>query len=104
MKEDEDPEDILRTNIIALVGLFRIMLAGLTPEEDAIVDRAITETYALKDITVDANFAASNRRFFPILNSCSPAWREVTLWFNDFPNTPRAHGAGFMNQPDQRRH
>lgn len=50
-REDESPADILRSNIINLVGLFRLMLGGLTPEEDAIVDRAITETYALKDIT-----------------------------------------------------
>src|SRR3989339_1415494 len=49
--EDENPADILRQNIITLVGLFRIMLGGLTPEEDAMIDRAITETYALKDIT-----------------------------------------------------
>ena len=48
---------MLRNNIITLVGLFRIMLGGLTPEEDAIIDKAITETYALKDITADANFA-----------------------------------------------
>jgi type IV secretory pathway VirB4 component len=32
------------------------MLGGLTPEEDAIIDRAITETYALKDITPDSDF------------------------------------------------
>ena len=50
VKEDEEPGDILRSNIINLVGLFRIMLGGLTPEEDAIVDRAITETYAIKYI------------------------------------------------------
>ncbi|MBP9832343.1 MAG: DUF87 domain-containing protein [Candidatus Pacebacteria bacterium] len=50
-REDESPADILRSNIINLVGLFRLMLGGLTPEEDAIIDRAITETYALKDIT-----------------------------------------------------
>ena len=56
-REDESPADILRSNIVALVGLFRIMLGGLTPEEDAIIDKAITETYALKDITVDSNFA-----------------------------------------------
>ncbi|MGC9602428.1 MAG: VirB4-like conjugal transfer ATPase, CD1110 family [Minisyncoccia bacterium] len=56
-REDESAADILRSNIVALVGLFRIMLGGLTPEEDAIIDRAITETYALKDITVDSNFA-----------------------------------------------
>ena len=57
-REDESPSDILRNNIITLVGLFRIMLGGLTPEEDAVIDKAITETYALKDITADANFAA----------------------------------------------
>jgi len=49
--EDEKPEDILRSNIINLVGLLRIMLGGLTPEEDALVDRALVETYAAKDIT-----------------------------------------------------
>jgi type IV secretory pathway VirB4 component len=56
-REDENPSDVLRNNIITLVGLFRIMLGGLTPEEDAIIDKAITETYALKDITSDTNFA-----------------------------------------------
>ena len=56
-REDENPSDVLRNNIITLVGLFRIMLGGLTPEEDAVIDRAITETYALKDITAEANFA-----------------------------------------------
>jgi type IV secretory pathway VirB4 component len=50
-KEDEDPADILRSNIINLVGLLRIMLGGLTPEEDGIMDSAISETYASKDIT-----------------------------------------------------
>ncbi len=56
-REDESPASVLRSNIIHLVGLFRIMLGGLTAEEDAIVDRAITETYALKDISPDSNFA-----------------------------------------------
>lgn len=55
-REDESPVDVLRSNIINLVGLFRIMLGGLTQEEDAIIDRAITETYALKDITADSDF------------------------------------------------
>lgn len=55
-REDESPADVLRSNIVTLVGLFRIMMGGLTPEEDAIIDRAITETYALKDITGQADF------------------------------------------------
>lgn len=54
---EEDPADVLRSNIIHLVGLFRIILGGLSPEEDAIVDRAINETYALKDINPQSDFS-----------------------------------------------
>jgi len=54
-REDEKPEDVLKSNIINLVGLLRIMLGGLTPEEDAIIDRALTETYAVKDITPETD-------------------------------------------------
>ena len=54
-QKDEKLEDVLRTNIINLVGLLRIMLGGLTPEEDAVIDRALTETYAAKDITPESD-------------------------------------------------
>jgi len=54
-REDEKPEDVLRSNIINLVGLMRLMLGGLTPEEDAIMDRALAETYAAKDITFESD-------------------------------------------------
>ena len=55
-REDETTEDVLRSNTINLVGLFRLMLGGLTPEEDSMVDRAISETYAIKDITPESDF------------------------------------------------
>ncbi|MEZ4103113.1 MAG: DUF87 domain-containing protein [Candidatus Paceibacterota bacterium] len=53
---DETPDDVLRSNTIQLVGLFRIMLGGLSPEEDALIDKAITETYAMKDISAESDF------------------------------------------------
>lgn len=56
-REDETAADVLRSNIINLVGLFRLMLGGLSPEEDSMVDRAISETYAIKDITPESDFA-----------------------------------------------
>lgn len=59
VKEDETPNNVLRSHIVTLVGLFRIMFGNLTPEEDAIVDRALTETYALKDITGEADWAGA---------------------------------------------
>ena len=48
---EDNPEDILRSNVINLVGLLRIMLGGLTAEEDSILDQALTETYTIRDIT-----------------------------------------------------
>ncbi len=56
-REDESPNDVLRSHIIGLVGLFRLMLGGLSPEEDAVIDRAISETYQSKDITADSDFS-----------------------------------------------
>ena len=50
---EDEQEDALRSNITTLHGLFRLMAEGLTPEEDALLDKALYETYALKDITTD---------------------------------------------------
>lgn len=48
-------EDILRSNVIMLHGLVKIMLGGeLTALEDNILDRAIIEAYASKGITSDS--------------------------------------------------
>jgi len=52
---DDNPQDILRSNIINLVGLLRIMLGGLSPEEDSVIDEALTETYAVRDITPESD-------------------------------------------------
>ncbi|MBI2050633.1 MAG: DUF87 domain-containing protein [Parcubacteria group bacterium] len=43
--------DIIRSGVIALKGLVRLMLGELSNAEDSIVDRALLETYAKKDIT-----------------------------------------------------
>lgn len=54
--EDESPEDVLRSNIGELTGMLRLMLGHLTAEEESILDRALYEVYASKDITADGNF------------------------------------------------
>lgn len=55
--KDESPADVLRASIINMVGLVRLMLGGLSPEEDAVIDRAIAETYASRDITPEVDFS-----------------------------------------------
>ena len=44
-------EDIIRSAVITLKGLIIIMFGNMTTEEDSIMDRALLETFAKKDIT-----------------------------------------------------
>ena len=97
--EGETAADILRGNIINLVGLFRIMLGGLTPEEDALIDRAITETYAIKDITPDADF---NRIEPPLLSDFEMVLAGMEGTESLVSRLSKyTHGswAGFINRP-----
>ncbi|OGF30679.1 conjugal transfer protein TraC [Candidatus Falkowbacteria bacterium RIFCSPLOWO2_12_FULL_45_13] len=50
-------EDIIRSGVITVKGLVRLMLGNLSHEEDSIVDQALLETYAKNDITPDCDLA-----------------------------------------------
>lgn len=65
---DEDAEDILRNNIANLLGLLHIMLGSVTPEEDSILDHAIRETYAIRDITPESNFDSISTDAYPTMS------------------------------------
>jgi conjugal transfer ATP-binding protein TraC len=54
--DNETPADVLRSHIVNLAGLLKLMLGKLTPEQDAILDRAITETYASREIVPEEDF------------------------------------------------
>jgi len=55
--KDTTTEDIVRSAVITVKGLVRLMAGTLTAEEDSLVDRALLETYAKKDITSESNLA-----------------------------------------------
>ncbi len=99
VKDDENPADILRSNIINLVGLFRIMLGGLTPEEDAIVDRAVTETYALKDITGDADFTGLEPPLLSDFESVLSGMEGSESLVQRLSKYTHGTWSGFINQP-----
>ncbi|TSA45447.1 DUF87 domain-containing protein [bacterium] len=75
--EDEDPRDVLRNNIANLIGLLHIMLGNITPEEESILDRAITETYAMKDITAEANLRSFAREQIPTMSDLYEVLRSM---------------------------
>lgn len=51
--EDVQPGDILRSNIITLQGLLKLMLGAMTPEEESVLDQGLIDVYGLKGITMD---------------------------------------------------
>ena len=55
--KDARPAEIIRSAVITLKGLVRLMLGDLTHAEDSIVDRALIETYAKKDITAESDLS-----------------------------------------------
>lgn len=54
---DESSAESLKSNILSLTGLLKIMLGNLTNEEIGVLDRAISEAYASRDITPESDFS-----------------------------------------------
>ena len=98
-REDESLADILRSNVINLVGLFRIMLGGLTPEEDSIIDSAITETYALKDITPDTDFTGKPAPLLADLEMVLSGMEGGESLAQRLAKYTQGSWSGFMNRP-----
>lgn len=97
--EDESPSEVLRSNIVNLVGLFRVMLGGLTPEEDAIVDQAITETYALKDINGDSDFTQLEPPLLSDFETVLGGIDGAEDLLQKLSKYTRGTWSGFINQP-----
>ncbi|MEN9920274.1 MAG: hypothetical protein RL538_167 [Candidatus Parcubacteria bacterium] len=96
---DEDPRDVLRTHVIELVGLFRLMLGGLAPEEETLIDLAIQETYALKDITGDTNFGEQEPPLLSDFEMVLAGMDGSQSLLNRLQKYTSGTWSGFMNKP-----
>lgn len=97
--EDESPADVLRSNIINLIGLFRLMMGGLTPEEDSIMDKAITETYAARDITPESDFSNISPPTLSDLELVLAGMEGGESLAQRLSKYTKGTWAGFINQP-----
>lgn len=62
-----DKKGVFQSHIANLIGLLHLMLGTVTPEEDSILDQAIRETYAIRDITENTNFPTLISVSFPTM-------------------------------------
>ena len=58
--KDESPDEVLRSHIVSLTGLLKLMLGEISPDEEAMLDRAITETYASRNIVTGKDFSGAD--------------------------------------------
>jgi len=98
-RPDESPSNVLRSHIVNLVGLFRIMLGGLSPEEDAIVDRAISETYALRDITPDSDFTNIEPPLLSDFELVLAGMEGADVLVQKISKYTKGTWSGFLNKP-----
>ncbi|MEK9174272.1 MAG: DUF87 domain-containing protein [Patescibacteria group bacterium] len=100
--DDEDSESIFRSTVANLIGLLHIMFGSLTPEEDSILDRAIRETYALRDITEHSDYRHLEPGMFPTMSDLHQVLQNMdggeSLALRLERYTEGIFG-GFLNQP-----
>lgn len=91
--------DVLRSNVTMLAGLISLMMGGVTPEEDAILEKAIFETYALKDITADPATHANQSPLLADLQSVLQNMTGTTSMVNKLSKYTEGTFKGLFDQP-----
>jgi conjugal transfer ATP-binding protein TraC len=97
--EGEDPADVLKSHIVNLTGLFKIMLGQITPEEDSLLDRAIAETYASHDIVPGKDFSNAVPPLLEDLQKILQNMEGGRGLAERFYKYTQGSYAGFTNQP-----
>ena len=75
------------------------MLGEISKEEDSIIDKAITETYASRDITPEKDFPKPSRRFWKTSRRSWKTWRRARGLAQRLYKYTRGAYAGFTNHP-----
>jgi len=96
---DEAPAEALKSNILNITGLLRIMLGDLTAEEIGVLDRAIAETYASRDITAESDFSKIISPLMEDLQTVLENMEGGAGLAERLYKFTRGTFAGFINQP-----
>ncbi len=99
LQDNENAQEIFRSHTVELVGLFRTMLGGLTPEEDALIDRAIGEVYSLKDISPEEGW---ENKDIPLLSDFELVLAGIDgteAIMQKISKYTRGSWSGFLNRP-----
>lgn len=78
VEASEDFAGVLRSNIANLIGLLHLMLGMLTAEEDALLDQALREVYAVRDITESTDPRTLTPTSFPTFSDLYEVLQNIS--------------------------
>ncbi|MGC8775763.1 MAG: VirB4-like conjugal transfer ATPase, CD1110 family [Minisyncoccia bacterium] len=96
---NEDPEDVLRSHIVNLSGLLKLMLGDLSTEEDALLDRALTETYASREIVFGEDFSNAEPPLLEDLETVLRSLEGGRAMAEKLYKFTKGSFSGFINKP-----
>lgn len=96
---EEKPEDVLRGNVIELTGLLKIILGKLTAEEESILDKALVETYASRDITPQSDFKNTAPPLLSDLKTILEGMEGGDSMARKLSKYTEGSFSGFLNEP-----
>ncbi|MEK7589386.1 MAG: DUF87 domain-containing protein [Patescibacteria group bacterium] len=95
----ESSSDIFNSHILNLSGLMKLLLGTLTPQEDALLDEALIQTYAIKDITPDTDFSQAAPPILGDLQSVMEGLSGAEAMATRLRKFTQGTFAGFLNRP-----
>ncbi len=100
IEKDETTEELIKSNVLDLLVLLKLLIKDISPEEEAVLDRALNEAYISRDITPEMEITPETE--FPTLS-------DLQLILKSMDNGKRLADelyrytegtfANFLNQP-----
>lgn len=95
---DEDPKDLIRSHIIELIGLFRLMLGGLTPKRMRLLITRSMRCMRLKTLQVLATTVTSPHHSLPTFGLVLAGMEGSESLVQRLTKYTSGSWAGFMNE------
>jgi conjugal transfer ATP-binding protein TraC len=99
-KDEESWEDVFHSHVLNLSGLVKLIMGGgLTPEEESILDQALVQTYAIKDILPDQDFSQMPPPVLSDLQNVLSGMTGAERMATRLEKFTTGTFAGFLNHP-----
>lgn len=99
-KDEESWADVFNSHILSLSGLVKLLMGGeLTPEEESMLDQALIQTYAVKDIVPENDFSQLPPPILSDLQNVLQGMTGAERMATRLEKFTTGTFAGFLNNP-----